>query len=230
MKAMPSFSQFASDQTAESRHLASCELVEWRVRQSGIGNPGNSAMLLQQLGDGQCRRAMPFHAQFERLQAAQKEESGQRRNSGAGEVAQPMAPDHFDNAFWSRHDAGDKVAMPADELGRRMHDEVGAQEDGLLQCGRGEGVVNDRQGSGLVCDPADGGNVDDPEVRIGRRLKKDELWRAEAYGRFDRTEIREVCHDHFHPKAGQPAHKKDKTVAVEGVIDNHLVSRLQQRP
>ena len=141
-----------------------------------------------------------------------------------------MAPDHFDNAFWSRHDAGDNVAMPADELGRRMHDEVGAQEDGLLQCGRGEGVVNDRQGSGLVCDPADGGNVDDPEVRIGRRLEKDELWRAEAYGRFDRTEICEVCHDHLHPKARQPAHKKDKTVAVEGVIDNYLVSRLQQRP
>ena len=53
---------------------------------------------------------------------------------------------------------------------------------------------------------------------------------AEAYGCFDRIEIREVRHDHLHSKAGQPAYKKDKTVAVEGVIDNHLVSHLQQRP
>ena len=101
---------------------------------------------------------------------------------------------------------------------------------GCCKCGRGEGVVDDRQGSGLVRDPTDGGNVDDPEVRIGRRLEKDQLWRAEAYGCFDRIEIREVRHDHLHSKAGQGAHKKDKTVAVEGVIDNHLVSRLQQRP
>jgi len=75
-------------------------------------------MLLQQLGDGQRRRAMPFHAQLQRLKAAQEEESGQRCNGGAGEIAQPMAPDHFDDAFWSGHDAGDKVAMPANELGR----------------------------------------------------------------------------------------------------------------
>ena len=88
-----------------------------------------------------------------------------------------------------------------------MDDEVGAQEDWLLQCGRGEGVVNDRQGSSLVGDPTDGGNVDDPEVRIGRQLKKDELWRAETYGRFDRIEICEVGHDHLHSKASQPAHK-----------------------
>jgi hypothetical protein len=104
--------QFASDQTAERRHLASYELMEGRVRQSGIGNLGDSAMLLQKLGDGQCRRAMPFRSPFQRLQAAQKEEGGQRRNSGAGEVAQLMAPDRFDNAFWSRHDADDKIAMP----------------------------------------------------------------------------------------------------------------------
>ena len=57
-------SQFASDQTTERRHLASCKLVEWRVRQPGIGNPGDRAMLLQQLGDGQRRRAMTFHTQF----------------------------------------------------------------------------------------------------------------------------------------------------------------------
>ncbi len=91
-----------------------------------------------------------------------------------------------------------------------MHNEVGAQEDGLLQCGRGEGIVDDNQSSGLVRDPTDGGNVNDPEIRIRRRLEKDELWRAEAYGRFDRIEICEVRHHHLHSKAGQATQKKAK--------------------
>jgi len=39
--------------------------------------------------------------------------------------------------------AADDVRMPAQVLGHRMHDDVGAQRDRLLQVGRGEGVVDD---------------------------------------------------------------------------------------
>jgi len=121
MKAMSSFLPPRNSQATKPPNAAIWRRASWvegRVRQSGIGNRGDSAMLLQKLGDGQCRRAMPFRSPFQRLQVAQKEEGGQRRNSGAREVAQLMARDRFDDAFWSRHDADDKIAMPANELGR----------------------------------------------------------------------------------------------------------------
>ena len=48
--------------------------------------------------------------------------------------------------------AADDVGVPAEVLRRRVHDDVGAERERLLQVGRGEGVVDDQQRAGVVRD------------------------------------------------------------------------------
>ena len=65
--------------------------------------------------------------------------------------------------------------MAAQVLGRAVDHEVGAELDRLLQIGRREGVVHGQQGPGLVGQLGDGGDVEDLQERIGRRLDPDEF-------------------------------------------------------
>ena len=48
--------------------------------------------------------------------------------------------------------AADDVGVPAAVLRRRVHDDVGAEGERLLEVRRGEGVVDDQQGAGVVGD------------------------------------------------------------------------------
>jgi hypothetical protein len=57
--------------------------------------------------------------------------------------------DVLDDLFRSCHNAHNQIAMPANELGRGINNEISTQEDGLLQGRRGEGVIDDQQGSGV---------------------------------------------------------------------------------
>ena len=49
-------------------------------------------------------------------------------------------------------DAADRIAVAADELGQRMHDDVGAMLDRPHQIGRGQRVVDDQRQAVLVGD------------------------------------------------------------------------------
>ena len=76
--------------------------------------------------------------------------------------------------------AADDVAVPAGVLRRRVHHDVGAQRDRLLQVGRGEGVVDDEERAALVGDPRERRDVGDAEQRVGRASRPRSSWSARA--------------------------------------------------
>jgi hypothetical protein len=74
--------------------------------------------------------------------------------------------------------------MAAEELGQRMHDDVGAVLDRPHQIGRGERIVDDEGNAGLLGHRRDGGEVGDDAAGIGDRLDEDRL----GFGRERRAE------------------------------------------
>ena len=63
---------------------------------------------------------------------------------------------------------------PGEVLGRRVHDDVGAEGRAALAQGSGEGVVDDDVRAGLVGGGGDRRDVGDLERRVGRRLEPDQ--------------------------------------------------------
>ena len=70
-------------------------------------------------------------------------------------------------------DAADRVAVPADELGQRVHDDVGAVLLRLAQVRRRQRVIDDERHAGLLGDGGDGRQVDEDAARVGDRLAED---------------------------------------------------------
>ena len=73
--------------------------------------------------------------------------------------------------------AADRVGVAADVLRRRVHDDVGAERERLLQVRARERVVDDDERAGRVRALGDRGDVDDLEQRVGRRLEPDQVGR-----------------------------------------------------
>ena len=69
------------------------------------------------------------------------------------------------------HDhASDGRAVPADELGRRMDDDVGAPVQGPAEVGRGEGVVDDQRHARVMRDLGDAFDVEHVDLGIAHDL------------------------------------------------------------
>ena len=71
--------------------------------------------------------------------------------------------------------AADGGAVPAEVLGRRVHDDVGAQLDRADQVRRGDRVVDDERDADLVRDRGDGLDVEDVGLRVGDGLAEEQL-------------------------------------------------------
>ena len=67
------------------------------------------------------------------------------------------------------------VGVSAEVLRRRVEHHVGAERERLLEVRRREGVVDDDQRADRVRRFGRGGDVDDVERRVRRRLEPDEL-------------------------------------------------------
>ncbi len=63
--------------------------------------------------------------------------------------------------------------MAADELGQRMHDDVGAMLDRAQQIGAGQRVVDDQRQAVLAGDVADLLDIDELAAGIGKALDED---------------------------------------------------------
>ena len=141
-----------------------------------------------------------LHAQLQRLQALQEQKRVERAERRAeiaqalharlhdvGEVAEGLveanaviALARFEQLREAAlvpgkaaaiHDhAADRRAVSADELGGRMHHDVGAVLDGPAEIGRGEGVVDDQRQVVLVRDRGDGGDVEHVHARVADGL------------------------------------------------------------
>jgi hypothetical protein len=65
--------------------------------------------------------------------------------------------------------------VAADELGGRVHHDVGAVQQRLAEVGRGRRVVDDERDARLARDRADRGDVDDADRRVAERLGVEQL-------------------------------------------------------
>ena len=106
--------------------------------------------------------------------------------------------------------------MAAHVLGGRVQDDVGAESQRPLQRGGGEGAVDQEAGAGNVRRLGEASNVEDLELRIGRRLGPDERGREarSAQRCRRRAGVREVNEDRLHPPA---AEEVDRQLADAGV-------------
>ena len=71
--------------------------------------------------------------------------------------------------------ATDHRAVAAEELGRRVEDQVGAVLERLHQPGRREGRVDEQRNAGVVGDRADGRDVEHVQPRVAERLAEQQL-------------------------------------------------------
>ena len=76
------------------------------------------------------------------------------------------------------HEAADHVGVPAEVLGRRVDDGVGAVLQRLLEERRGEGVVDDAAPTAVVGHAREGADVGDRQQRVRRGLDPDQLGRV----------------------------------------------------
>ena len=68
-----------------------------------------------------------------------------------------------------------RIAVAAEVLGQRMHDDVGAVLEGAAQVGRGHGVVDDDRHAVLVGDFGELLEVGDVAERVADRFAEDRL-------------------------------------------------------
>ncbi len=108
----------------------------------------------------------------------------ERPRHAAGRVL--VEGDRLQQLAAADHRAADHVGVAAEVLRRAVDDEVGPERERLLQVRRGERVVDRQQRAGAVRQLGDGGDVEDLQERIGRRLDPDEL----RLRREDRREAR----------------------------------------
>ena len=118
--------QFDVEHAAEDGHLPAGQLM-LRVRgQAGIKHAGDGRMPLKVLRDGQGVGRVRLHAQCQRLDAAQGQPAIHRSRHRAHAVLQERQA--FVQGRIAHHDRpAHHVVVPAQVLGGRMYDDVGAQ-------------------------------------------------------------------------------------------------------
>ena len=114
--------------------------------------------------------------------------------------------------------------MPAEVFGGRVHDDVGAEDERLLQRRRRERVVDDDEGADRVPDLGEAGDVGDPQQRVRRRLDPHDLRRRGLDGGAHGVEITHV--DDAQAHAPRPEHPGEQSVgaAVDVAAEQHLVA------
>ena len=125
------------------------------------------------------------------------------------------------------HDgAADHVAVPADVLGRRVHDDVGAERERLLEVRRRERVVDDEHRAGVVGDLGQRLDVGDGQQRVGRGLDPDDPGLPGADGGANRVDVADVRGTVLEPPAPLDLVEEPEGAAVRVVGDHRVVTRL----
>src|SRR5579862_1715561 len=108
--------------SAESAHLSFCQLVLPMRRQSGIADLRNVVAPHEKLGDPLGVAAMRLHAKRQRLRSSQRQIRIEWTRHRTDAVL--MECDlRSDLGIVAYHRTAERVAMSADILRRRMHDE-----------------------------------------------------------------------------------------------------------
>ena len=156
----------------EVTHLPCCDLVAGMVRQAGVEHLGHGRVILQEGDHGPCVLAVLAHADGERLQAAEHEPRVERAGHCPERLLQEAEPLR-DRGVVRAREPSDHVRVPAEVLGGRVNDDVGAELERLLQVRRRERVVDHEDRAGGVRCICGGTDVDDVEQGIRGRLDPD---------------------------------------------------------
>src|SRR5688572_4656781 len=144
----------------------------WVAGQPGIDHLRYFRMLVEERRDVHGIAAVALHAHRQRLDAAQ----GEERVEGAGNRADGVLQETellLERLVPEDGRAANDIRMPVEVFRRRVHHDVEAVLQRLLDPRRGEGVVADGNDAALARDGGDGLQVDQLEQRIGRGLDPD---------------------------------------------------------
>ena len=118
--------------------------------------------------------------------------------------------------------------MTAEELRRRVDDDVGAELDRPAQVRRGDGRVDDERDPGVVGDVGEALEVGDGARRVGHDLGVDQL-RVRADGRGERGRVGLGDERGRDAEAGQRALEQRARAAVELRRRHDVVAGAAQR-
>ena len=184
-------------------------------------------MRRERLGNPMRVLGVPLHAQLQRLQPAQRQPAIERRRHRADRVLQEL--DRLeDRGIARQRRALDQIGMPRQVFRDAVHDDVGAEREGLLEHRRGEGVVDDDERAVLVGDVGDRLDVGHDQARVGRRLEPHQP-RALGDRGAHRVEIRRINRRDGEIEAREDAIQQAERAAVDIERDDDLVVRPQVR-
>ena len=159
---------FEGEDRARAAHLPAKHVAV--VPEAGVVHRRHGGVRGEPCDEPLRRRLRPFDAERERREAAVEEvrrERVEQRARGDADLPQPPRP-----RLVRRHDAGDHVAVAAEEFRRAVEHERRAMFERPLQYGRRERRVHeDRHAARLRHDVLD---IDEAERRVRRRLDHDE--------------------------------------------------------
>ena len=212
----------AGDAVAE---LADGDVVLGVARQAGVQDAAHAVLTLEPRGE--CRRGlrMALHPDGQRQDAAQDQERIERADRRPGVVLDAL---HLrDEIPPASHHAGDDVAVPAQELGRRLDDEVRAKLERPADVRRGERVVDDVRRPVLVGDARHRGVVGNYGGRVRDGLGVHDAGRSVGDGRCGRSV---VGHVHEIDADAEPRERARQQVArrpIGGLRRDDSVARAQ---
>jgi hypothetical protein len=137
-------------------------------------------------------------------------------------------------AFWTKYNssnhqcAAHQVAVAADVLGGRVHDDVGAQFQRPGEHRRGEGIVDPHQHPLAVRDLDASGDIGDRHPRIARAFQPQQLGAGRERG-FQGAEIRRVGERHRDSGAVGDFMQQAVGAAVDVAAGDDMVAAFERR-
>ncbi len=172
-------------------------------------------------------RAVPFHAQRQRLDSPRREPRIHRPGHRAGRELHESDP--VGELLIVQDDgAAEHVRVPAEVLGGGVHDDVRPQREGVLQVRRGERVVHDDESAGLMADVGERRDVRNRHERVARRLDPQHR-RGGGDCRAHRVEVAHVDDAQTDAPRYEDAVHEAVGAAVDIVAHEHVVPGGQNR-
>ena len=196
-------------------------------RKSGIKDAAHLRVLREKAGDRAAVGVVLAHADGERLDAAQDEPGLERREDATGALLHE-AKLLGEVGARRDEDSAKAVGMAVEELGGRVHDNIGAQLDGPLKVGRHEGVVDAHGDAVLVADIRDGANIGEHHQRVGGRFDVDEPGSG-AEGIADVVGVRGVDEAELNAVMRDDLGEQARGATVDVMPADDMVANLQHR-
>ena len=193
--------------------------------ETGVEDALDRLVARKRRGDLQGVGALPLDAQGQRLHPAEEQPAVKWRWHRADRVlveAQLL----LQLVVAGHHGAANDVAVPADVLGRAVHDDVRAQVQRLLQVRRREGVVDAHERATAVRHLAHGVDVDHAEQRVGRRLQPHHAGLLGHRG-LDLVDVARVHGGEAHAVALEDFVEQAERAAVHVFHVDHVVARVE---